>query len=56
MYFDDATDQSPLVAGVDAKFVLSINCLLLLVLGFMPDRLMNLLSDAVSQSFTSLPF
>lgn len=55
MYFDDATDQSPLVAGIDAKFVLSINCLLLLVLGFMPDSLMNLLSDAVSQSFTSLP-
>ena len=56
MYFDDAIDQSPLVAGIDAKFVLSINCILLLALGFMPDRLINLLSDAVSQSFTSLPF
>ncbi|WP_288841414.1 NADH-quinone oxidoreductase subunit NuoN [uncultured Deefgea sp.] len=55
MYFDDAVDSSPLIAGNDAKLVLSINCLLLLVLGFMPDGLMNLLSDAVSQSFTSLP-
>ncbi|MGL4517090.1 MAG: NADH-quinone oxidoreductase subunit NuoN [Shewanella sp.] len=56
MYFDDATDNSPIEAGADAKLVLSVNCLLLLVLGFMPDRLMNLLSDAVSQSFNTLPF
>ncbi|MBM5571162.1 MULTISPECIES: NADH-quinone oxidoreductase subunit NuoN [Deefgea] len=56
MYFDEPTDKSPIEAGSDAKLVLSVNCLLLLVLGFMPDRLMNLLSDAVSQSFNTLPF
>jgi len=56
MYFDEPTDKSQIEAGSDAKLVLSVNCLLLLVLGFMPDRLMNLLSDAVSQSFNTLPF
>lgn len=56
MYFDEPVDHSPIQAGSDAKLVLSVNCLLLLVLGFMPDRLMNLLSDAVSQSFNTLPF
>ena len=56
MYFDEASDTTPIEAGSDAKLVLSVNCLLLLVLGFMPDRLMNLLSDAVSHSFNTLPF
>ena len=54
MYFDDAEDTSPIVAGIDAKAVLSFNCLLLLVLGFMPDRLMYIATAAVVRSIVPM--
>ncbi|MDR3428070.1 MULTISPECIES: NADH-quinone oxidoreductase subunit NuoN [Silvimonas] len=54
MYFDDAEDHSPIVAGIDARVVLSVNCLLLLVIGLMPDRLLFLLSSAVAHSLLQM--
>jgi NADH-quinone oxidoreductase subunit N len=50
MYFDDAESCEPLVACFDAKVILSVNCLLLLVLGLMPNALMTVLIDAVQRS------
>ncbi|GGP25331.1 NADH-quinone oxidoreductase subunit NuoN [Silvimonas amylolytica] len=50
MYFDDAEDKSPIVAGLDSRVVLSVNCLLLLIIGLMPDRLLYLISAAVAHS------
>lgn len=50
MYFDEPETSEPLTAGVDAKVVLSINCLLLLVLGLMPNTMMTVLIDAVQRS------
>ncbi|WP_157314103.1 NADH-quinone oxidoreductase subunit NuoN [Chitinibacter sp. FCG-7] len=50
MYFDNPESSEPLIAGFDAKVVLSINCLLLLVLGLMPNTLMTVLIDAVQRS------
>jgi NADH-quinone oxidoreductase subunit N len=52
MYFDEATDTAPIAAGFDTKLVLSVNCILLLVMGLMPDRLMSVLSQAVTSSLT----
>ncbi|WP_373974537.1 NADH-quinone oxidoreductase subunit NuoN [Chitinibacter sp. SCUT-21] len=50
MYFDDAETTEPLNACFDAKVILSINCLLLLVLGLMPNTVMTVLIDAVQRS------
>ncbi|GGP23301.1 NADH-quinone oxidoreductase subunit NuoN [Silvimonas iriomotensis] len=50
MYFDEAEDKSPIVAGLDSRVVLSVNCLLLLVIGLMPDRLLYVISAAVAHS------
>ncbi|QLG88344.1 NADH-quinone oxidoreductase subunit NuoN [Chitinibacter bivalviorum] len=50
MYFDDAETDAPLSACIDMKVVLSINCLLLLVLGLMPNSLMSVLTEAVQRS------
>ncbi|GHD55933.1 NADH-quinone oxidoreductase subunit N [Jeongeupia chitinilytica] len=50
MYFEDPTDTAPIAAGADAKLVLSVNCLLLLVLGMAPDRLLTALTTALQFS------
>ncbi|MBB5192632.1 NADH-quinone oxidoreductase subunit N [Silvimonas terrae] len=50
MYFDDAEDKSPLVAGIDTRVVLSLNCLLLILIGLAPDRLLYVISAAVAHS------
>ena len=42
MYFDAATDQSPLMAGRDFRVVLSLNGLAVLVLGIFPQVLIGL--------------
>ncbi len=54
MYFDDAEDTHPIVAGLDARAILSVNCLLLLVLGLMPDRLMYLVTAAITRSIMQM--
>ncbi|MCP6769749.1 hypothetical protein NL529_33380, partial [Klebsiella pneumoniae] len=51
MYFDEPADASPIVAGLDARALLSANGLLLLVLGVVPQILMGLCTLAVTQSY-----
>ncbi|WP_410497599.1 NADH-quinone oxidoreductase subunit NuoN [Chitinibacter sp. S2-10] len=50
MYFDDAESNEPLQGCMISKVVLSVNCLLLLMLGLMPNQMMTLLIDAVQRS------
>ncbi|EUJ10868.1 NADH dehydrogenase subunit N [Methylophilaceae bacterium 11] len=42
MYFDAPTDLSPIHAPIDMQFVLSMNALALLLIGLLPQVLMNL--------------
>jgi NADH-quinone oxidoreductase subunit N len=42
MYFDASTDLSPIHAPIDMQFVLSMNALALLLIGLLPQVLMNL--------------
>ena len=49
MYFDKATSSDGIVVPVDVGTVLSINGLMVLVLGLMPGGLMSLCSRAVAQ-------
>jgi len=42
MYFTDAADQAPLSSALDLKVVISVNCLVLLVLGIFPGYLLDL--------------
>lgn len=51
MYFDEPTDTAMIDAPLDARIVLSINALALLLLGLMPQGLMALGANAI---FTSL--
>ena len=50
MYFDDAKDLSFVMAPIDMKFVLSINALALLAVGFLPQTLMQICGLAVVRS------
>jgi len=50
MYFDDAADRSPIEARGDARAILSLNGLALLVLGILPQPLMGLCVVALTQS------
>ncbi len=50
MYFDDAEDKNPIVAGIDTRVVLSLNCVLLILIGLAPDRLLYVISAAVAHS------
>ncbi|MEZ0232260.1 MAG: NADH-quinone oxidoreductase subunit NuoN [Methylophilaceae bacterium] len=50
MYFDDVEDKSPIVAPFSMRLVLSINALALLVVGLMPQPLMNICAYAISRS------
>jgi NADH-quinone oxidoreductase subunit N len=47
MYFDEATDRSPLAAGRDMRLVMSANGIAVLVLGILPGPLMQLCLDAI---------
>ena len=42
MYFAEAEDQAPLSSALDLRIVMSVNCLLLLALGFFPGFLLDL--------------
>lgn len=49
MYFDAPTQTAAIEAGLDARSVLSINGLLVLVLGIVPGGLMTLCAQAVAK-------
>jgi len=49
MYFDAPTQTAEIEAGLDARSVLSINGLLVLVLGIVPGGLMTLCAQAVAK-------
>jgi NADH-quinone oxidoreductase subunit N len=53
MYFDDATDKSPIVAGIDVRVLLSLNGIAALALGILPDPLMKACVSAISQALTT---
>ncbi|HET7262543.1 MAG TPA: NADH-quinone oxidoreductase subunit NuoN [Casimicrobiaceae bacterium] len=50
MYFDDAADTQPIVVRFDTQLVLSINGLLLLVLGILPQQLIARCAIALMHS------
>ena len=49
MYFDEAVTATTVTAGADVRIVLSLNGLLVLVLGIVPGALMSLCAQSVSQ-------
>ncbi len=50
MYFDDPVETLPIVVRGDTQLVLSVNGLLLLVLGILPQQLIGLCAIALTQS------
>lgn len=50
MYFDEPVDRAPIEAHGDARALLSVNGLALLVLGILPQPLMGLCAIALAQS------
>ncbi|UTH75109.1 NADH-quinone oxidoreductase subunit NuoN [Chromobacterium sp. IIBBL 290-4] len=54
IYFDEAEDKSPIVVRADMKLVLSINALALLVVGILPESVVELCVQAMRQSLTAL--
>ena len=50
MYFDEPQDDAPIVASVDVKVLLSVNAIGLLLLGLMPQHLMDICAYAISHS------
>ena len=51
MYFDAPSDESPLVAGIDMRVLVSLNGLAVAVFGLFPDYLMLLCSSVLAMSF-----
>ena len=50
MYFDEATDMSPITATADARAVMSVNGLAVLVFGLLPGGLMTLCAQAIGKA------
>lgn len=50
MYMDEPNDLSPIVARLDLRILLSLNCLALLLLGLAPQWLLQLCFDSVRVS------
>ena len=50
MYFDEPVDATPLTQGGQARVLLSVNALSVLVLGVLPGGLMALCARAITQS------
>lgn len=48
MYFDQPADESPITLGMDAQLALSLNGLLMLVLGMFPASLLSLCHQAIA--------
>jgi NADH-quinone oxidoreductase subunit N len=53
MYFDKATDTSPITAPADARAVLSLNGAAVLVLGILPGGLMAMCAQAVVKALAT---
>jgi NADH-quinone oxidoreductase subunit N len=47
MYFDEPTDRSPIVAGLDLRVALSVNGAFVLILGIVPQYLLALCAQAM---------
>ncbi|WAC71086.1 NADH-quinone oxidoreductase subunit NuoN [Roseateles sp. SL47] len=52
MFFDEPTDRSSLTAPTDARLVMSINGIAVLVLGIVPGGLLTLCSQALTRALT----
>jgi NADH-quinone oxidoreductase subunit N len=52
MYFDEPLDHSPIQAPIDMRVALGFNALALLVIGLMPEGLMELCAYAISKSLS----
>jgi NADH-quinone oxidoreductase subunit N len=50
MYFDDPVETMPIVVRGDTSLALSVNGLLLLVLGVLPQQFIGLCTIALTQS------
>ena len=50
MYFDASQDDSSIIAPLDMRLVLSLNASALLLLGIMPQALMNICAYAITRS------
>ncbi|PXX47607.1 NADH-quinone oxidoreductase subunit NuoN [Undibacterium pigrum] len=50
MYFDEPLDHSPIVASTDMRMVLSVNGLIVVVLGIVPGSLMTACVQAISNT------
>ncbi|MET0209618.1 MAG: NADH-quinone oxidoreductase subunit NuoN [Burkholderiaceae bacterium] len=50
MFFDEPTDHSPLVAPADARLVMSINGIAVLVFGLLPGGLLTLCGEALTRA------
>ena len=50
MYFDEPTDNTPIINPPEMNMLLSVNALGLLALGIMPQRLMDICAYAVEHS------
>ncbi len=50
MYFDAPLDNARISAPIDMKFILSLNAITLLLLGLMPQTLMNICAAAIARS------
>jgi NADH-quinone oxidoreductase subunit N len=53
MYFDEPTDQSPIAVGPEMRLVLSLNGFAVIVLGLLPESLMNACLDAITKTLAS---
>ena len=52
MYFDEPVDHHPIEAPMDMRVVLSVNALALLMIGLMPQKLMELCIYAITRSLS----
>ena len=52
MYFDEPIDHAPIQAPFDMRIVLGINAISLLVIGLMPQKLMELCIYAITRSLS----
>lgn len=54
MFMDDPLDSSIIEVKFDMRVLLSLNCLAILVLGLMPERLLSLCLNSISHSLSPL--
>ena len=53
MYFDEPTDTAPLVSSGEAKAILSLNGLAVLLFGLLPGGLMALCAQAIVKALAT---